>query len=338
MNDEKKDNNKITPSIHTLESDLASAVNDENYGKNIIKIITDPNKEINADNQEGIKINTIFTKKNILILFIVIFLIISISAILYILNKAKNIPIEENANIATTTKNNAPIIKNKDFLNPEIIQNSDFSKLNRAEIVSEISKIKKDLQDKKIKPNNNIEINTNLGIDQLFEKIRYSGDESLIRSFDSIYSFGLFSRDGGRFEHYLIIKINNFDLAFKSILNWEKYMSTDLKDIFIGNNQIMQEYNTQESINTSTSTSTSTASTSNISSIVATSSVKYINKDTNIFIDRILKNYDIREYIRNSDNTHILYGFINNKFLLITTGDDSFINIKDRLLREDVSR
>ena len=42
---ENKDFENNTSSIHTLESDLASAVRDENYGKNIIKIVTDPDRK-----------------------------------------------------------------------------------------------------------------------------------------------------------------------------------------------------------------------------------------------------------------------------------------------------
>jgi hypothetical protein len=336
MNEDKPVNNTI-PTIHTLESDLASAVNDENYGKNIIKIVTDPKDNStfndNAVNDGGSNnIGNILTKKNIFIFAIIIFILASISVILYILNQVKNVPVDEVEIVATTTSTTIPVIKNKNFLNPEIIQASDFSKLNRNEIVSEINKIKKELSDKKIVANNNVEITTNITVEQFFEKIRYSGDDSLIRSFDDIYSFGIYSKGDGRFENYLLIKINSFDLAFKSILDWEKYIITDLKDIFIGNNEIFDAKTVGISTSTSVSVSTSTQ--------ISTSTIdkKYYVKDTNVFIDRILKNHDIREYVKNSENTHIIYGFINNKFLLITSGETSFINIKDRLLKENILR
>lgn len=327
MNDNKTFNNNI-PTIHTLESDLASAVNDDNYGKNIIKIVTDPEKnsafsENKNDSREHGSVGNIFTKRNIFVFVIVVFIMVSISAILYILNKAKNVPVNPDDATATTTSTKVPVIKNKNFLNPEIIQTSDFLKLNRNEIVLEINKIKKDLNNKKIAANNNIEVITNLNIEQLFEKIRYSGNDSLIRSFDDIYSFGLYSKPEGMFENYLLIKVNSFDLAFESILDWEKYIITDLKDIFIGNNEILNTNDTIKATTSSTSTDPER---------------KYLNKDTNTFIDRILKNYDIREYVGNADNVHIIYGFINNKFLLITSGESSFIDIKDRLLKESISR
>jgi hypothetical protein len=333
MNDNKDINNHI-PTIHTLEGDLASAVNDENYGKNIIKIVTDPDKNSTLEsnqvnNMGGGSLSGIFTKRNLLILIIVIFVMISVSAMLYILSKAKNVPVDETEVVASTTSTTVPVIKNKNFLNPEIMQSSDFLKLIRDEIIFEINKIKKNLNEKKITSNNNIEIGTNLNIEQFFEKIRYSGDDSLIRSFDDIYSFGLYSRGGGRFENYLLIKVNSFDLAFKAILDWEKYMITDLKDIFIGNNEIL---------NTETSTASTTVSASTSTSTTTIVNKKYRTKDTDTFTDRILKNYDIREYIRNTDDIHIIYGFINNKFLLITSGESSFVDIKDRLIKESISR
>jgi hypothetical protein len=336
MEDEKKDEGlKKISSIHTLESDLASAVMDNNYGKNIIKIITNPKKFLSKDVKTsgesiGENKNNIFTKKNIIIFLIFIVLISSISVILYILYKAENFKnVEKTEDTATTTistlpENNIisdqPVVRYNDVLRPEIIQSSDFTKLDRNEIVLEINKIKNVLLEKNIGSNNNVGISSNLDMRQFFEKIRYSGDDSLLRSFSDTYAFGLYINEKKQFENYLLIEVGDFDLAFRSILNWEKFIPVDLKDIFIGNNEIV--------IN---STSTNISS----SSVVEK---KYYKKDTNIFVDRVFKNHDIREYVNNSNNITIIYGFINNKFLLITSGESSFLDIKNRLLKENIAR
>ena len=319
---ENNDLEKKTTSIHTLESDLASAVRDDNYGKNIIKIITDPNKKAVGgsgvgDSSHSFSIKSLFSKRNIIIFFCATILLAAGGTILYILNQAENVGVEpeevtEPAATATTTKNN-PVIRSSDVLNPEILQSSDFSNLNRFEIIGELAKIKNLLIEKKIASGNNIGVATNLTVTQFFEKIRYSGDEAFLRSLDNVYAFGFYSVANNQFETYLLIKISNFDLAFKSILGWEKYMTVDLKDIFIGNNE--------SSITTSTSTEK-----------------KYNKKNTAGFVDRVLKNYDIREYVSNENNEDIIYGFINNKDLLITSGESSFIDIKDRLLKENIPR
>jgi hypothetical protein len=321
---------KITP-IHTLESDLASAVMDNNYGKNIIKIVTDPSKNstfgTNYDKEEdgGIKKN-LFTKKSVLIFLGTIFVISSVLTILYVLYKAKNV---ESDAIKLEQKDllllpagdvlnpNQPIVKYSDLLNSEILQSSDFSKLNRPEIILEINRIRKLLINNKILPNNNVGINSNLNIKQLFEKINYSGDESLLRSFGNNFALGLSSNKDSQLDTYLLVEISNFDLAFKSILNWEKYIQIDLKDIFVGNNEILN-------VNTD-NMSTSTVK-------------KYLKENTRVFVDRVLKNYDTREYINNENNMTIIYGFINNKFLLITSGESSFLDIKNRLLKENIPR
>ncbi len=198
----------------------------------------------------------------------------------------------------------------------------DFSNLNRFEIISEINKIRENLAAKKIEANNNIAVNTNLNVTQFFEKIRYSGGESFLRSLDGDYAFGLYSVGNGKFETYLLLKVNNFDLAFKSILDWEKYLPIDFKDIFIGNNQIL----TLPVVASTAATTT------------ATTTIKYRKSNTPVFIDKILKNYDIREYVSNENNLDIIYAFINNKYLLITSGETSFIDIKNRLLKENVAR
>lgn len=308
-----KDDQKIS-TIHTLESDLAVAIQDKDYGKNIIKIVTDPNKNIKkTSEEESQKVGLSGFNPNVKIALIFgVILIISTAVFFFVLYepgfKEEDVTVEETA----TTTVNKPIVKNNNLLNPEILKTADFSSLNRDGIILEVENIKKTLIDNKINPNNNIAINTNLNIINLFEKIRFSGENNLIRSFNDTYVFGLYSLPNNKFENYLLIKVDNFDLAFKSMLGWEKYIVVDLKDIFKGNNE-------KDKVGSSTN-------------------VTYHKQDTNGFVDKVLKNYDIRELVKNSDNTSIIYGFINNQYLLITSGESSFIDIKDRLLKENIIR
>ncbi len=58
----------------------------------------------------------------------------------------------------------------------------------------------------------------------------------------------------------------------------------------------------------------------------------------NIFIDKIVKNTDTREYTDSISKSKILYGFINNKYLLITSGPNSFMDIKDSLINQNILR
>ncbi len=347
---------KKIPSIHTLESDLASAIMDNSYGKNIIKIITDPknltySRDFDKKNSAGSD-NNFFSKKNIVILIIIIFLISLVSITLYVLYESKYFNFnnnESNLNDSSgllnpsddlSLSNQQPVLKYNNVLNPEILKSSDFSKLEREGVISELNNIKQLLLDTNITPNNNVGIDSNLKVRQLFEKIKYSGNEALLRSFGENYAFGLYSREGGQFENYLLIEISNFDLAFKSILDWESFMPIDLKEIFIGNNEILNKVTTTPAVPTTSSTTITTATTSitNSSSSPMIITKKYYKNNTKVFMDRILKNYDIREYVDNESNINIVYGFINNKFLLITSGDQSFLDIKNRLLKENISR
>ncbi len=338
---------KKIPSIHTLESDLASAIMDNSYGKNIIKIITDPknstySRDFDKKNSAGSD-NNFFSKKNIVILIIVIFLISLVSIALYMLYDSKNLwfnKIESdlsNPSEDLSLSDQQPLLKYNNVLNPEILKSSDFSKLEREGVISELNNIKQLLLDSNITPNNNVGIDSNLKVRQLFEKIKYSGNEALLRSFSENYAFGLYSREGGQFENYLLLEISNFDLAFKSILDWESFMPIDLKEIFIGNNEILNKV-TLTPTTSSTTVMTATTSITNSSSSPVIITKKYYKNNTKVFVDRILKNYDIREYVDNESNTNIIYGFINNKFLLITSGDQSFLDIKNRLLKENISR
>lgn len=304
------ENDKLT-SIHTLENDLATAVRDDNYGKNIIKVVTnhDQQLKIKSIKDEDVKSSNKFSLniKSISIILITVFFIGLIIASYFIYNTYTKTSNENTAttDIVATTTVNKPIIKDQNILNTEIIQNIDFSKLNRDGIVDSLNEAKILLNNNNITPGNNVSINTNVTFDDFLSKIRYSGEESLNRSVDTTnYVLGLYSVKDKNFENYILIKVKDFDLSFKSMLSWEKYMPIDLRGIFIGNNQI----------------STSTES------------------DTGVFLDKTLKNYDIRKYVKNSDNSTIIYGFINNKYILITSGEASFIDIKDRLLKESISR
>ncbi len=255
-----------------------------------------------------------------------LFVISSGLVIAYILYQAKNVVVDEGVEVVATTTaavstTTEPVIVNTDFLYPEIMQTSNFNKLDRAGIVTEMIKIKQLLRDKSVKANNNIGINTGVDVVTFFEKIRYSGDEALLRSLSNVYAFGIYTNEKNEFEEYLLIKVDNFDLTFKSILDWEKYMPVDLKNIFVGNNEII------------------TIATTTVATTTSTTTVKtYTKKETVGFIDRTLKNYDIREYVNNTNNINLIYGFLNNRFLLITSGESSFIDIKNRLLKENIIR
>lgn len=315
----------ITPfndlkSIRTLETDLADVVNDKNYGKNIIKIITNPFKTKEVVSSEEGGSDYIINKRRFLMiisfvtLFIIIFIIVfNLYTPKFIENKTNLI--DNNQNTATTT----PVIKNtKDIINPEIIHTADFSKYNRSEIIDEIKKITTLYINSRLKENTNIQIKTNISLIDLFEKIRYSGTQNLLRSIDGDYNFGYVVNNNNQIEGYILIKLNNFDLAFKSMLDWENYIYTDLENIILIN----------ETQSTTTSNLTQNSSTS----------IKTNNKTENIFIDKILKNSDTREYTDSVTKSKIIYGFINNKYLLITSGYNSYINIKERLINQNTLR
>jgi hypothetical protein len=55
-----------------------------------------------------------------------------------------------------------------------------------------------------------------------------------------------------------------------------------------------------------------------------------------VFTDEVVKNIDTRWYVNN--NTKILYGFINKEYLLITSGEESFIDIVNKLTKNNILR
>ncbi|MFA5888710.1 MAG: hypothetical protein WCW47_00995 [Candidatus Paceibacterota bacterium] len=105
---------------------------------------------------------------------------------------------------------------------------------------------------------------------------------ALARSFDGEYMLGIYSFDTN--EPFIILTTNDFANSFGGMLKWEKYMVSDLGKIF--------------SIPQGTTLS---------------------NKG---FIDKTLKNKDLRILQNENGKTMLLYSFIDKETLVITTNEN----------------
>jgi hypothetical protein len=180
------------------------------------------------------------------------------------------------------------------------------------------------LETKKIANKINVGIKIDISLLDLFNTIRYSGPDSLLRSFsdDNQYDFGFYYTKTNSFENYILTKINIYDSAFSGMLEWENSIGIDLENIFIFKNI--------------TSTTTLATSSNNIADNPA---IKIENKENEgKFVDKVIKNIDTRVYVDTKKNTKIVYGIVNKRYLLITSGEESFINILDKLIINSILR
>lgn len=308
MDEEKNNTNKIK-SLHTLEGDLLASMKDENYGSNIVKIVTQGKSAASglSDTQDSISERNPNLKKYILASVSIVF---GISAILfYTFNiSSKENKAEDNSNIlnpniplaATTTSE----IQSRTIFEADVIVPIKISNGNKNDLIQTLQNTERELVAKKAANSLNITYLLDTDLENLFNKLQYSGPDSLIRSFstDQAYNFGVYHVKESEFEKYLLIKIGIFDLGFSGMLGWEKTLPIDMERIF-------------------TYTTLSTSSTS-----------------TPKFVDKIIKNIDTRTYIDPQKGVRITYGFINREYVLITSGETAFADIVNKLLVNNILR
>lgn len=314
MNEDKKETNPLS-SLHTLEGDLLASMKDENYGSNIVKIVTQgKNGKVGSASSEEVREPMSPNTKRLI--FGSIATVLGIGSILfYTLNLptkeqdlALNTSTSTSANSQQTSSSTQKVqsrsIFEADIVIPLAIENS-----NKIEFISKINEAEAELLKNKVGEKINTSFLLDVNLEDFFNKIQYSGPESLLRSTskDQAYNFGTYHVKGGQFEKYLLVKIDIFDLAFSGMLGWENNLPIDFERIF--------------TIPTSTSTITTTS---------ASTSPK--------FADKVIKNIDTRTYIDNQKGIYITYGFINREYLLITSGESSFADILNKLLINKVLR
>lgn len=340
INDSEKKNNFVRQpiqSLHTLDGDILSSVKDENYASNIVKVITQDTKNKRIEEDKDPKENTSASALSFKFNFNTKSFYIGLSVVLfgtlgavtyYTVKKTieETIPKQEVAatsptiqatSTASSTLPDSIRITQKDIFNAEVIIPVEIGKLTKIKILDLIQSTKKNLTANQVKNNINISLKTDVNLPELLNKIQYSGPDTLIRSFTSndIYNFGLYHTEKEDFETYLITKIDTFDLSFAGMLEWEKFMPVDLYKI----------YTYTENTNTGTTSS-------------STLPVLSTKKSTGKFIDKVIKNIDVRMYIDADKKTQIIYGFINKQYLLITSGENSFIDIVNKLTINNILR
>jgi hypothetical protein len=136
----------------------------------------------------------------------------------------------------------------------------------------------------------------------LFSFLGTRASPSFIRSLDPQFVLGIhFIKKG---EPFLILKTSYYDSSFSGMLDWEKTMAPDLLGLF-----------------------TKAKSTTDNSISIGEKSGDW----NNLFEDEVVKNKDIRVLKDSTNTTVLLYSFINKETLIITTNEQTFNEVYDRL-------
>ena len=171
----------------------------------------------------------------------------------------------------------------------------------------------------------------------------------LTRSLNKEFLLGTYSLPEEN-DPFILFKVDDYENAFISMLEWEKTLVRDITPIFYKNfeainpNDIPEEAvevtdtaSTTDEISTTTdatadtSTTTPETSTEDIATSTESVAVELPNYDPRDFKDAVLNNRDIR-FIENSEGkTLFFYTFIDKNTLLMTTTDQTLDEVIKRL-------
>ncbi len=135
----------------------------------------------------------------------------------------------------------------------------------------------------------------------------------LERALDPNFFFGIYSYTPH--DSFLLYKVASYDNAYAGMLAWEPYMQEDLRSVIV-NKKIITD----------------------VASSTATTSVAAASPESSIFIDRVINNKDVRLLYNTDGSIKLLYSFIDQSTLIITSSDKSLKEVILRLTTGRISR
>ncbi len=176
--------------------------------------------------------------------------------------------------------------------------------------------------------------NINIPAPDMVKIMNIGAPDILLRSLSTPWMLGVYNDQNGNKDTFIVVTNNFFQNTFAGLLQWENTMAEDLR-LFLNT----PTYNSK---NTNSPDTDSASSTEESSSNTSTSTTSNPAIDTEVFepiyyslqgkfIDRIIKNNDVREYLSLDGEILFLYSFINNQTLIITKEESTLSTIITRL-------
>lgn len=176
---------------------------------------------------------------------------------------------------------------------------------------------------------------------ELFERLATHAPDQLVRTLDDTFALGMYQ--GDKLEPFLVLQTDSFENAFAGMLTWEKFMSDDIY-AFMGIqlpktekrvNQFGIEISDTPTLNTETlnaaTQENSLPGQSTTTPTTSTTSNTQNQQDIHLFIDRTIRNRDVRVIQDSDGKIYFVYGFPNSKTILMTTSIESYFEVLGRL-------
>lgn len=144
--------------------------------------------------------------------------------------------------------------------------------------------------------------------------LRAGAPNSLLRSFDPGFIFGIYASTPR--DSFVIIKINSYDNAYAGMLQWEATIENDLGGV-VRKQQIV--------------TPSQAVATSTKSDEATTTQEAPTNFTSAQFVDKVINNKDTRILLDNTGKTKLIYSFVDQQTLVITSGEAALKEVIFRL-------
>lgn len=183
----------------------------------------------------------------------------------------------------------------------------------------------------------------------MLNRLDISAPDMLKRTINGDWMLGSYS-DGSFNNAFVIATTDYFQNAFSGMLSWERVVIDDLSLYLPDPQKLLDEHNAslltaQDGTSTqSNANATSTANDTNTTSTASTTSIaveKYITPYPTIkgqFIDRIVRNKDVREFVDQYGNIIFMYSFVDNNHLVFARNEGTLAEIIARLEQKSFVR
>lgn len=139
-----------------------------------------------------------------------------------------------------------------------------------------------------------------LSTPDFLDRLASHAPNPLVRSFGDLFMFGVFGENPS--NTFMLIELKSFANAFPGMLEWESRMVEDILPLFADRNVFLSIASGAE------------------------------------FKDKTIQNHDTRFLRDPNGNTVLIYGFFENRMVIITDTEESFRTIVNRLQSQKLSR
>ncbi|MFA6278630.1 MAG: hypothetical protein WCS97_02370 [Candidatus Paceibacterota bacterium] len=154
----------------------------------------------------------------------------------------------------------------------------------------------------------------------IFSALQLPAPNVLLRNVSSVDGMAGIINVAGKQNPFFILSVASYSDTFSGMLSWESVMPRDLAQLF-------RPYPAPTPITMATSTATVASTTAQKIATTTTSAPVFKSG----FRDEVVNNHDTRVYRDTSGRSVLLYGYWNQKTLVIARDPAAFIEILDRL-------